>query len=161
MSSSFSNIVNRETVLSFGVKPSEWDEDDQASLHEAMILAWKENPDWTDEEATAACKEQVEQILLRNFKQTYKIALQSAQNLWYTPKQAYAVYRSEGKKRFEILLNEQVEFTEFADEFYNDLRQMYNICSAGMMDAFQDMKKKGWTHDEYRRDLQKRQRRSR
>jgi hypothetical protein len=37
-----------------------------------MILRWKENPDWTDEEATDACADEVDRILFRNFNRTYK-----------------------------------------------------------------------------------------
>jgi len=153
--SSFNRIVNRETVLGFGVKPCEWDDEDQADLHECMILRWKENPDWTDEEATEACKKQVERIRFENFKRTYKASLRKARELWYTPEEAYEAYLEQGKKDFESTLNEEIEFGEFAKEFYDDLREMYNICSAGMMDSFQDMKKKGWTHADFRRDLNK------
>jgi hypothetical protein len=155
MSSSFQRIVNCETVLGFGIKPAEWDDEDQADLHECMILAWKENPDWTDEEATEACAEQVDRILFRNFNQTYKYLLTQVTDLWPTPEEAYEAYRKEGKKGFEVLLNEEIEFADFAKEFYDDLREMYNICSAGMVDSFQAMKKKGWTHADFRRDLNK------
>jgi hypothetical protein len=151
--SSFGKIVNRETVLSFGVKPSEWDDEDQALLHESMILAWKENPDWTDEQATEACKKQVDRIRFENFKRTYKYAVQMVPDDWHSMEEAYADYLAHGKKGFEKLLNEAVEFADFCKEFYEDLREMYNICSAGMQDAFLDMKKKGWTHAEYRRHL--------
>lgn len=153
--SSFHRIVNRETVLGFGVKPTEWDDDDQALLNECMILASKENPDWTDEEATEACRKQVDRILFSNFERTYKAALHKAQDLWDTTEEAYEAYRTEGKKGFETLLNENIEFALFAKEFYDDLREMYNICSAGMLDSFEDMKKKGWTHADFRSDLNK------
>jgi hypothetical protein len=154
-SSAFHKIVNRETVLGFGVKPSEWDDEDQADLHEAMILAWKENPDWTNEQANEACKKQVERICFENFRRTYKTSLRHARDLWYTTEEAYEAYLEHGKKDFESTLNEEIEFSEFAKEFYDDLREMYNICSAGMMDSFQDMKKNGWTHTDFRRDLNK------
>lgn len=156
--SSFFSIVNRETVLSFGVKPCDWDEDDQAYLHEAMIIAWKENPDWTDEEAKAACKEQVDRILYQNFKRTYGRLLKEAICLWQNTPQAFEAYKEMGMKKFEEALNEEAEYQEFGEEFYSELREMYNICGAGMRDAFNSMKAKGWSFDDYRKDLKEQRR---
>jgi uncharacterized short protein YbdD (DUF466 family) len=153
--SSFERIVTRETVLSFDVKPSEWDEEDQAQLHEAMTLAWKENPDWTDEEAKQACEEQVESILYQNFRRTYGQMLKHATEMWHTAPDAYDDYVKLGRKKFEDALNEQLEFEEFSQEFYERLREMWNICSVGMWDAFKDMKKKDWSFDDYDRYIEK------
>ncbi len=153
-SSAFQRIVNRETVLSFGIKPYEWDDEDQADLHECMILCWKENPDWTDEEATEACKEQVDRILFYNFNRTYKHLLTQVTDLWRTPEKAYRIYVDKGKRAFEDRLNEHIEFMNFCKEFYDQLREWYNIDSVGMHEAFQLMKEKGWTHQQYREYLQ-------
>jgi hypothetical protein len=154
MSSSFQRIVTRETVLSFGIKPYEWDDEDQADLHESMILCWKENPDWTDEEATEACRDQVDRILFRNFERTYKYLLSQVSDLWRTPEKAYIVYVDEGKRSFEEQLNEHIEYLNFCKEFYDDLREMWNIDTAGMYEAFQKMKKNDWTHTQYRNYIQ-------
>jgi hypothetical protein len=150
---SFQRIVNRETVLTFGVKPCDWDDEDQAQLHEAMILAWKENPDWTDEQATEACKKQVDRIRFANFKSTYKYVVEKAPDDWHSMEEAYADYLEHGKKGFEKLLNEAVEFADFCRQFYETLREMWNIDYEGMQDAFLDMKQKGWTHADYKRHL--------
>ena len=151
--SSFQRIVSRESVLSFGISTADWDDDDQAYLHEAMILAWKENPDWTDEEATAACKNQVERIVYQNFKATYGRQLRDATNRWQSVPAAYDDYKKLGKKEFQKVLNEEAEFQEFCGEFYSDLREMYNICSAGLRNAFNEFKLNNWSFDDYRRDL--------
>lgn len=149
--SSFERIVSRETVLSFGVKPNEWDEVDQAQLHESMTLTWKRYPDWTDEEIKQACEEQVECILYQNFRRTYGQMLKRASNWWQTAPQAYDDYVKLGKKKFEDRLNEQIEYQEFGEQFYDRLREMWNICSAGMWDEYTYMKKKDWSFDDYER----------
>jgi hypothetical protein len=146
--SSFERIVSRETVLSFGV--NEWDEEDQTQLHEAMILAWKEHPDWTDEEAKEACEEQVECILYQNFRRTYGQMIKGASNHWQYATEAYDDYVKLGKKKFENLLNEEVEFQDFCNAFYDTLREMWNIDGEGMQNAFNLMKEKKWSYSEYR-----------
>lgn len=59
----FDKLVNRETVSSLGVPTSLWTDEHQACLHEGMILAMKENPDWTEEEVRKEIKRQVESLL--------------------------------------------------------------------------------------------------
>jgi hypothetical protein len=140
--------------LSFGIKPYEWDDEDQADLHETMIVCWKENPDWTDEEATEACREQVDRILFENFNRTYKHLLKQVTSVWYNPEQAYSAYIDVGKRTFETALNEHIDYANFCRVFYDQLREMYNIDSSGMRDAFNYMTEKGWTHQQYKEYIQ-------
>jgi hypothetical protein len=59
----FDKLVTLDTVESFGIDMSVWTEDMQASLYEGMVLAMKENPDWTEDEARHECRMQVLDIL--------------------------------------------------------------------------------------------------
>ena len=160
MSEHFQKIVNVETVASFGVDMSVWGEDEQASLHEGMILAMKENPDWTEEEVKKECAKQVNQILFDWFKDNLGYLVQKT-NYWMRLEYAFQEFRSSSLKDFLKLLKEKQEFQDFGEEFYDDLRQMWNICSAGMEDEFQRMKRNNWTFQQYRSWLNKEMKKSR
>ena len=150
MSSKFARIVTRETVLGFKVDPDFWTDAEQALFHEGMILAWKENPDWTDEEAVNVCKEHVESILFNKFHKEFGFLISQADVYGYGIRDAFEEYRNNGIYKFLAQLNEQMELTKFYEEFYDDLRELYNIDSLGMDDEFKKMKKNGWTFLHYR-----------
>ena len=152
----FFSVVNRETVLSFGVAEADWDEDEQADLHEAMILAWKENPDWTKEQATAHCKTLVKRTLFHKFADNQRAIIQYAIRQMPYLKQRFEASDKFDEDSFNTLVDEEMEYQAFCEEFYDDLREMYNICSAGMRDAYNNMKTKGWTFSDYHKDIAKR-----
>jgi hypothetical protein len=160
MSEHFQTIVNKETVESFGIDMSLWGEEEQRLLHEGMILAMKENPDWTEEEVRVECENQVDNILFEWFQVNLARSVKKSQG-WRNLGQAYAEFRKTTLKNFLTLLNEKQKFQHFCEEFYDDLREMWNICSAGMEDEYERMKEKGWTMAEYRRWLDKEMRKSR
>ncbi len=150
MSSNFDRIVNRETVLGFKVDPEFWTDEEQTLLHEAMTLAWKENPEWTDEEARKVCREHVEDILFNKFHTEFGFLVSQADVYGYGIHDAFDSYRKNGIYKFLKHLNNQVELTKFYEEFYDDLRELYNIDSSGMDDEYNKMKKNGWTFRAYR-----------
>ena len=148
----FESIVSRESVLSFGVKESEWTEADQNLLRESMILLWKENPRWTEEEIQEACYKHVDGILFEQFKNHYGYLLQLAFP-YESPRWCYNHYKMLGELEFMAHLKNRIEFNDFCQEFYDDLRSRYNICSAGMEDEFKRMKSHNWTLSQYRNYL--------
>jgi hypothetical protein len=146
----FARIVSRETVLGFKVDPEYWTDAEQTLLHEGMILAWKENPDWTNEEALKVCKEHVENILFNKFHKEFGFLISQADVYGYGIQDAFQFWRQNGIYKFLAHLNDQMELTKFYDEFYDDLRELYNIDSSGMDDEYNKMKKNGWTFRHYR-----------
>jgi hypothetical protein len=149
----FQTVVNRETVASFGIDMSLWTEGYQAELNEGMILALKENPEWTEDQARDACRSQVKAILFRWFKKNMRYAVEDAD--WSLEK-SFENFFSMPLVKFLELLAEDREYTAFCEEFYGTLRERYNICSAGMWDEYQRMKKNDWSFSDYRKDLKKR-----
>jgi hypothetical protein len=156
--SKFDTVVSKETVSSFGIDMSLWGDHEQKLLTEGMILAWKENPDWTEEEAKEECEEQVHQILLDWFKKNLGYLVKKA-NYWTSLEYAYQDFSKTTLKKFVSSLQEKQEFQDFAELFYDDLRELYNIDSEGVENEFQRMKDKGWTFSQYRSWLTKQFRR--
>jgi hypothetical protein len=150
MSSMFSRIVTREKVLSFKVDSEFWTDNEQSQLHEFMILAWKENPDWTEEEATEAMREQVEELLYRKFRQHFGVLINEASVYGMRTQDAFKIYRQKGVYALIKELNELTEFTKFCHHFYDDLRELWNIDTVGVEEEFQKMKQKGWSFRQYR-----------
>ncbi len=153
--SSFENVVNRETVASFGIDMSIWGDEQENLLHESMILAWKENPDWTEKEAKHACLQQVMGILEDWFTKNMGFLVMQC-NHWYSVEEAFEEFVNMSLKEFICMLNKQMEFTKFCTLFYDELRERYNICSAGMQDEFERMKANKWSFNDYKKDLKKR-----
>jgi hypothetical protein len=145
----FEKIVNRETLTSFGIDLSVWKDEHQKLLEEGMILAWKENPSWTEDEAKAECRKQVTSILLGWFTEHYTHAVEET-DYWLSLNAAFEDFLSMPLVKFLEVLEEQREYSRFCQEFYDDLRDMYNICSAGMWDEYQRMKKNKWRFSQYR-----------
>ena len=145
----FQKFVNKEFVSTLGIDMSLWGEEEQAELHECMILIMKENPDWTEEDVKCECEEQVDTILFEWF-QVNLACLVKKTNGWNTLGEAYNDFRKTTLKNFLKTLNEKQQFQDFCDEFYEDLREMWNICSAGMHDEFERMKREGWSMTQYR-----------
>lgn len=155
----FNSVVCREKVLSFGVDPAFWTEKEQTSLTECMVLAWKENPDWTEEQATAACREQTNEILFEAFKEHFGFLIKEADVYGnWSYHHAFEEFKKIGLLDFLKKINLHVEKGKFFQLFYSDLRELYNIDSCGMEDEFDRLKKNGWTFSLYRADLKKRMR---
>ncbi len=155
----FNKIISNETVASFGIDMSLWGEAEQAQLREAMILKYKENPEWTEEQAKKACLQEVMAILEVWFNENLGFLVKQT-NHWYSLEDAFEEFVNMSFKDFILAINKQMEFTKFCEMFYDDLREMYNICSAGMRDEFQRMKTNGWTFSQYRSDLNKQKKKS-
>jgi hypothetical protein len=151
--SKFARIVSRETVLGFKVDPEFWTDVEQSLLHEGMILACKESPEWTEEEVLNACEKQVEIILFNKFRKEFGFLINLARADEYTVEDAFDDWRKNGVYSFLRNLNHYMEFAKFCEEFYEDLREMWNIDSSGVEDEFARMKEKGWTFRQYRSDL--------
>jgi hypothetical protein len=149
----FQTLVNRETVATFGIDMSLWTEGYQAQLNEGMSLALKENPEWTEEEARDECRSQVEAILFSWFKKHMRYAVEDAD---WSLEQSFEDFLSMPLVKFLEGLEQAREYRAFCQEFYGTLRERYNICSAGMWDEYQRMKKNDWSFSDYRKDLKKR-----
>jgi hypothetical protein len=152
--SKFEAVVSKETVSSFGVDMSLWGDYEHELLTECMILAWKENPDWTEEDAKEECKEQVHQILFDWFKKNLGYLVNKT-NYWTSLEYAYKDFSKTTLKEFLVSLQEKQELQDFAEVFYDDLRELYNIDSEGVEDEFQRMKDKGWSFSQYKSWLTK------
>lgn len=150
MSSMFSRIVTREKVLSFKVDPEFWTDEEQTLLHEGMILAWKENPEWTEEEATDDMREQVEELLYKKFKTYFGVLINEASVYGYRTQDAFKTYRQKGVYELVKEINHLTELTKFYEHFYDDLRELWNIDVSGMEDEFKMMKEKKWGFRQYR-----------
>lgn len=150
----FDRIVSKETVDTFGIDMYLWGADEDCQLREAMLLVCKENPNWSEEQATEVCKVEVDRILFAWFKKTLGHLVLSTQ-YWPSLTAAYTEFRNTTLKQFIKTLGEQKEFKEFADEFYSDLRELWNIGSVGLWDEFQRMKKEGMSFSQYRASLNK------
>lgn len=146
----FSRIVTREKVLSFKVDPEFWTDDEQTLLHEGMILAWKENPEWTEEEATDAMREQVEELLYKKFRTYFGVLIDEASVYGYRTQDAFKTYRQKGVYALVKELNDLTELTNFYEHFYDDLRELWNIDVTGMEEEFKMMKEKKWGFHQYR-----------
>jgi hypothetical protein len=59
----FDKLVNDYTVEHLGVNMSLWTSENQSLLREGMILAMKENPDWTEDEVLEEIRRQVSRIV--------------------------------------------------------------------------------------------------
>jgi hypothetical protein len=106
------------------------------------------------------CQKQVDDIYCTKFHEEYGLLLFRIDS--YTiASEMYNEFKKRGRKGFHMFLNERLEFKDFCEQFYDDLREMYNICSAGMEEEFQRMKSNGWSLDDYATHLKKQQRRRR
>ena len=153
--SSFEKIVNKETVASFGIDMSVWDDTQQTQLHEAMTLVWKEKPQWTEEEAKKACLQEVMAIHQEWFEENMGFLVKQT-NQWYSLDDAFEEFVQGTLKDFIIQINKQMEFTKFCQLFYDELRERYNVGGTEMREEFAKMKEKGWTFSDYKKDLKKR-----
>lgn len=147
-------ITSLETVLTFRIHPSCWTASDHSLLYESMILAGKENPDWTYEQALETCEHQVNQIINTNFKTLYSYALQKISYL-YTFEQALKDYKTLGQLEFQKELNYKLEFLDFAKKFYDILREKYNADSELVWKEFAKMKKNNWSYEDYKQSLKR------
>lgn len=149
MSAFLDSLLERETVASFGIDMSLWGEEEQAELREVMTLVMEEHPEWTEESVKKECQKQVDRILFEWFYDTLGVYVKKSRPS-SDIREAYAEFRKTTLKLFLKKLKEDQEFQDFCDEFYEDLRDLWNICSAGMYDEYQHMKKKNWTFLQYR-----------
>lgn len=159
MAELFQKIVTKEFVATLGIDMSLWGDEEQSSLHEGMILAMKENPDWTEEEVKEECKNQVDRILFDWFQINLGLLVKNSDG-WENLREAYKEFRRKTLKDFMKSLTEHQRFRDFCDAFYDDLREMYNICSAGMWDEYERMKINGWSMSQYRKWLDKQMRKN-
>jgi hypothetical protein len=88
------------------------------------------------------------------FKLQYGYVIKKV-DCWRDAQHAFQDFKVLGEGAFLVKLNEQLEYTEFCEEFYDTLREHWNICSAGMWEEFQKLKEKGWSFEEYRIELHK------
>ncbi len=164
MDVSFFELTSPRTLKSFGIDLREWNQNDQQLLHEGMILSLKEHPEWTHEEALAECRRQVlailcieeeeeEEVEYNLFEEEYGFLVDRS-DVWHDMASAYDTFKEVGHMEFMKRIRRGMEYKEFCDEFYPELRELYNICSAGMYDEFERLKKNGWTHSQYRKDLE-------
>jgi hypothetical protein len=153
--SSIDNVVNKQTVASFGIDMSVWDDNHQARLQEGMILAWKENPEWTEKEAKHECLQQVMEIYEGWFKENLGFLVQQTKH-WYDVDDAFEDFVQVSLKEFMCQINKQMEFTKFCELFYDELRERYNVSGVEMREEFKKMKDKGWAFSDYKKDLKKR-----
>ena len=149
MNSLFDIVTSKETVASFGIDMSLWGEEEQAQLREKMLLAMKKNPQWEDEIIKEECKNQVENILFEWFQMNLARMVNKS-NGWPSLGHAYNEFSKTTLKKFLKTLNKHQEYQDFCEEFYDDLRAMWNICSSGMEDEFERMKKEGLSNAQYR-----------
>lgn len=63
-------------------------------------------------------------------------------NSWKTLNEWFALYTEKGEVAFLDELEEQEDYTDFCEKYYDGLRTLYNICSAGMWDYYQMYKVK-------------------
>jgi hypothetical protein len=153
--SSFDEIVSKETVASFGIDMSVWDDKQQAQLHEAMTIAWKEKPDWTEKEAKHRCLQHIMAIHQEWFEENMGFLVKQT-NQWYSLDDAFEEFVQGTLKDFIMQINKQMEFTKFCELFYDELRERYNVGGTEMREEFAKMKEKGWTFSDYKKDLKKR-----
>jgi hypothetical protein len=152
MSSALFQKVIKEFVGTLGYNMAEWSDADQASLSEGMVLVCKENPDWTEEQVKGECKKQVDKLFYAKFLEEY-VPLYEDLELYESDEELYEMFKAKGRKGFNTFLAERRKFNRFCQEFYDDLREMYNICSAGMDDEFERMLKNKWSFAQYRKWL--------
>lgn len=150
--SKFDQIVNKETVASFGIHPDLWSDAHQRLLHEGMILAWKENPEWTDEQATKECRKQTNQILFDWFRKNLGHLIQET-DLSYNAAGAFEIFKRCSPLEFLVWLNEKQEYHHFCCKFYTDLRELYNVSSVEMEEEYKRMKDNKWDFFKYRKWL--------
>lgn len=151
----FNELVSLKNVIACGVTPGTWTQNDQSLLTESMMLACKENPDWTIDEAKNGCARIIEHIQLNKFKKIYKYAICKT-NYWSSIEDAYEDYIELGEEEFDKKVEFQIEYQEFCELFYDELRTRYNACSQLVFDEFQRMKNNRWSFSDYRNDLNKR-----
>lgn len=89
----------------------------------------------------------------QKFKEEYGFLVEKT-DCWDSLKTAFHVFNVIGHHEFMKQIRDNMEYVEFCSRFYSDLREMYNICSAGMREAYEGMKAKGWSLDEYANDLE-------
>lgn len=146
----FQKVVSKEFVATLGIDMSVWGEDEQNDLHERMTILLKDNPDLTDEEEVKEeCENQVDLILYAWFKEDLGYLVEKSGG-WSNLKQAYLQFKKTTLKNFMKELSEKQKYQDFCQEFYDDLRQAWNICGAGMWDEYQRMKKESWSFAQYR-----------
>ncbi len=117
-----------------------------------MILALKENPDWTYEQALESCEHLVNQIVNTNFKTLFSYTLQKISYL-YPFEEALRDFKTLGQIEFQKKLNYKLEFLDFAKKFYDILREKYNADSELVWKEFAKMKTNNWSYEEYRQSL--------
>ncbi len=144
----FQELVSKETLSTFDLDLSEWTAEDQAMLEEKMILKCKEDPEMSNYDSKHACREETQRILLKKFADEYAALVYQVDG-WIGVKEAYNKRVKLGRKAFHQFLADRLEFKEFTRRFYDDLREMYNIDEAGMLDEFRKMKDKEWDFGVY------------
>jgi hypothetical protein len=145
--------ISKENLATFGYDLSIWTEDHQELLRQDMLLICRENPDWTERQVNAECRTQVEGILFEWFKETLGRTVQEV-NYWTSELAAFKDFLGMPSLKFTLLLIERQEISRFWSDFYPDLREHSNICSAGMQEEFEKMKANKWSFYDYRTWLQ-------
>jgi len=155
----FNRIVSDETVLSFGILPEDWTADAKSQLRECMILHFKEQPDRTEEEWKDECEGEVFRIVYTAFWDEYGDILKSFQLVKLGIQEAYDKRVELGVREFNKYLGKELQFDKFCRDFYDQLRDRYNIDGIGMRNEFERMRANKWEFYQYAMDLASRKKR--
>lgn len=71
------------------------------------------------------------------FLKRYRKRIQSVNDWQFTVENAYELFKEEGEDRFLEVLEDKEGFTEFCNNYYDILRERFNICGGGMRDHYQ------------------------
>ena len=146
---------SKSLLVNLGVDMTVWGNEEHHLLDKHMKIILQMNPEWTATEIQEEGKKQVDIILFGWFDEHLGWHVEQSQG-WPTKEDAFAEFRNTSFKEFMKTLRRHAEFKEFCAEFYAHLREKWNICSAGMREAFDEMKQKGWSVDDYRNWLETR-----
>jgi hypothetical protein len=148
------NTVTKENVYSFDIAPEDWtDEDHTALIEEAG--SWELTTVNPQEEVLDNMHEYVYRVVYDRFWEEYGDLIKGIDG-YMEVSQAYMKYRDIGKTKFHKYLGEELQFKMFCDRFYSKLRELYNIDSVGMREAFEKMREKKQTFYQFELELQQR-----
>lgn len=88
------------------------------------------------------------------FVRRYGKRIQDAGSYDFSLAYGYNLYKKMGENHFLTELEDVEEYSEFCKKYYSGLRELYNICSAGMWDYYQMYKVKfGGDEGAFRNEL--------
>jgi len=155
----FHRIVSDEYVFKLGVLPEDWTADAKSQYSECMILHFKEQPDRSEEEWTDVCEGEAFRIVYTAFWAEYGDILKSFQLVTLGIHEAYDKRVELGVREFNKYLGKELQFDKFCRDFYDQLRDRYNIDGIGMRNEFERMRANKWEFYQYAMDLASRKKR--